>query len=285
MYRLQRPAALSTDPESSCGFPEIFGNIRNKNQNIASCSSLLKWNTLTSALLPQILLLLFLNSLGRGGRLFNWTKMAAGEHRKIHNVSLKTERFTMLALRRRLHYPSRVKLRNDYFFTWLGSFSHDDYPKIKTAVVAQSNRFTSWHVSTKLWKAAWVKGIRIQACLYTENQNLCTTDEAQNRLTLTCHNPVRSHSSEDSDERVIIVQETAINQQVSGLVFGLNIFDLDHGVQVDSVKEPILRDSVAPRHVSHHRTSPLDDHLDHSSVIFKDVQLGFALRKSPFLVT
>ena len=31
-------------------------------------------------------------------------------------------------------------------------------------------------------------------------------------------------------------------------VFGVNIFDLDLGVQVDSVKQPILRDSVGSRY-------------------------------------
>ena len=51
-----------------------------------------------------------------------------------------------------------------------------------------------------------MKGIRIHSCLYTNNKNLCTKDESQNRLTLTCHNPVRLYSSEDSDERVVIDQ-------------------------------------------------------------------------------
>ena len=36
------------------------------------------------------------------------------------------------------------------------------------------------------------------------------------------------------------------------------------------------RDSVGSRHVPHHRTSSFDDHHDHSVVVFKNVQLGFA---------
>ena len=33
-------------------------------------------------------------------------------------------------------------------------------------------------------------------------------------------------------------------------------------------------------HVSHHRTSALYDHLDHSFIVFKNVQLRFTLRRS-----
>ena len=36
-----------------------------------------------------------------------------------------------------------------------------------------------------------------------------------------------------------ITRKTSFNRRVSELVFGINIFDLDFGVQVDSVKQPI----------------------------------------------
>ena len=36
----------------------------------------------------------------------------------------------------------------------------------------------------------------------------------------------------------LITRETAFSQHVSELVFGVNIFDMDLGVQVDSVKQP-----------------------------------------------
>ena len=62
-------------------------------------------------------------------------------------------------------------------------------------------------------------------------------------------------------------------------VFGVNIFDLDLGVQVDSVKHPSSRNSVGCRLVSHHRTSALNGHVDHSFVIFKNVQLRLTLRR------
>ena len=87
------------------------------------------------------------------------------------------------------------------------------FTKIKTAVVVQSNRFTSSQEYTKLWKAAWVEGIRIHSCLYTENMILYTESWratvcriVQNQLTLTRLSPFRSYSSEDSDERVVIDQ-------------------------------------------------------------------------------
>ena len=72
----------------------------------------------------------------------------------------------------------------------------------------------------------------------------------------------------------LITRETAFSQQISELVFGVNIFDLDLAVQVDSVQQPILRELMGSRHVPHHRTLSFDDHLDHNIVVFKNVQLG-----------
>ena len=60
----------------------------------------------------------------------------------------------------------------------------------------------------------------------------------------------------------------------------MHICDLDLWVQVDSVKQPIWRDSVDSGYVSHHRTSSFDDRLDHCLVIFKNVQLCFTLRRT-----
>ena len=61
--------------------------------------------------------------------------------------------------------------------------------------------------------------------------------------------------------------------------FGVNVFDLDLEVQVDSVKQPVLHDSVGSRHVSQCWTSALDDHLDHSFGVFKNVKLRLTLRR------
>ena len=73
--------------------------------------------------------------------------------------------------------------------------------------------------------------------------------------------------------------EVAFGQQVRLLVFGVNVFDLDLLLQVDSVKQPIKRDFVHSGHMSHRRTSTFNDHLDHCFVVFKDVQLSLALRR------
>ena len=67
---------------------------------------------------------------------------------------------------------------------------------------------------------------------------------------------------------------------VSKLVVGVNIFDLDFGVQVDPFKQPIKCDSVTSRHMSHRGTSSFDYHFDHGFVVFKNVQMRFILRRT-----
>ena len=42
-------------------------------------------------------------------------------------------------------------------------------------------------------------------------------------------------------------------QHVCKLVLGVNVFDLDLGVQIDSIKQPIKSDSVGSGNVSHCR--------------------------------
>ena len=83
-----------------------------------------------------------------------------------------------------------------------------------------------------------------------------------------------------------ITRKTSCGQQVSELFFGVNIFDLDFWVQVDSVKQPIQRDTVDHRHVSHHWASSFDDNLDHCLVVFNNVQPRFTLwEEVAFVVT
>ena len=60
---------------------------------------------------------------------------------------------------------------------------------------------------------------------------------------------------------------------------GVNIFDLDFGFQVDSVEQPMKRNSVGSGHVSHCRTSSFENHLDDSFGVFKNLQLRLALRR------
>ena len=79
----------------------------------------------------------------------------------------------------------------------------------------------------------------------------------------------------EQTEKVIpfITNDIAFRQHVCELVFGINVFDLDFGLQVDSVKQPIERKFVGSEHVSHRRTSAINDHLGHCFVVFTDVQL------------
>ena len=53
----------------------------------------------------------------------------------------------------------------------------------------------------------------------------------------------------------LITRETALCQDVCKLVLGVNIFDLNLGVQIDSIKQPIESNSVGPGNMSHRWTS------------------------------
>ena len=68
-------------------------------------------------------------------------------------------------------------------------------------------------------------------------------------------------------------------QYVCELVLGVNAFDLDLRVQIDSVKQPNKNNSVGPGNMSHCRASSLCDHLDHCFVVFKDFQQSFLTRR------
>ena len=71
----------------------------------------------------------------------------------------------------------------------------------------------------------------------------------------------------------------ALCQYVCELVFGVNVFDLDLGVQIDSIKQPIKSNSMGSRHMSHCRASSLYDHLDYCFVVFKNVEHRTKLRR------
>ena len=60
--------------------------------------------------------------------------------------------------------------------------------------------------------------------------------------------------------------------------FGVDIFDLGLGVQVNSVEQPVKSNSVGPGNMSHCRTSPFDNPLYYSLVVFKDVQHSSLVR-------
>ena len=58
-------------------------------------------------------------------------------------------------------------------------------------------------------------------------------------------------------------------KDVGKLVFGVDVLDLDFGVQIDSIEQPIKRNSVGPGNMSHCGTPSFNDHLDHCFVVFK----------------
>ena len=59
---------------------------------------------------------------------------------------------------------------------------------------------------------------------------------------------------------------------VSELVFGVDVFDLDFGVQINSIKQPIKRNSVSSGNMSHCRASSIYNHLDHCFIVLKHIQ-------------
>ena len=63
-----------------------------------------------------------------------------------------------------------------------------------------------------------------------------------------------------------ITCEISLCQYVCELVLGVNVFDLNLEIKIDSIKQPIKCNSVGSGNVSHWRTSSHYDHLDHFRV-------------------
>ena len=68
----------------------------------------------------------------------------------------------------------------------------------------------------------------------------------------------------------LIAGEILLCQYVCKLVFGVNIFDLNLRIQIDSVKKPVKCNSKGSGHMSHCWTSAFNDHFDHCFIVFKD---------------
>ena len=96
--------------------------------------------------------------------------------------------------------------------------------------------------------------------------------------TRTCR---KTHDVEQTQKVIpLISRETSFGQNVSKLVLGVNIFDLDFRIQVDPIKQPIKSDTVSSRHMSQSGTSSFNYNLDHGFVVFTDVQLRFPLGRT-----
>ena len=59
-----------------------------------------------------------------------------------------------------------------------------------------------------------------------------------------------------------ITCEIPLDQCVCELVFGVDVFDLDFGVQINLIEQPIKSNSVSSGHVSHCRTSAFHNHVN-----------------------
>ena len=71
----------------------------------------------------------------------------------------------------------------------------------------------------------------------------------------------------------------SLGQHVCEWFFGVNVFDLDFGVQIDSIAQPIKSNSVGSGNMSHCRSPSLYSHLDHCFVVFKHIQQSFCMRR------
>ena len=67
-------------------------------------------------------------------------------------------------------------------------------------------------------------------------------------------------------------------QNVSKLVFDVDVFDLDLRIQINSIEQPIKSNSVSPGNMSHCRTPSFDNHFDHCFVVFKHIQQSLLAR-------
>ena len=68
-------------------------------------------------------------------------------------------------------------------------------------------------------------------------------------------------------------------QYVCELVLGVNVPDLDLGVQIDSMKQPIKSNSEGPGNMPHCGTPAFDYHFNHGFIVLKHVQHHNGLRK------
>ena len=68
-----------------------------------------------------------------------------------------------------------------------------------------------------------------------------------------------------------ITCETLLCQDVCKLVLGVNVFDLDFGVQIDSIEQPGKSNSMGSLNMSHCWTPAFHNHFDHSFIVFKHI--------------
>ena len=71
----------------------------------------------------------------------------------------------------------------------------------------------------------------------------------------------------------LITCEMSFGQNVCKLILGVNTSDPNLWNEIDSVKQPVKRTSVGSGNMSSSGTSTSDGHVDHSFIVFKNIQL------------
>ena len=74
----------------------------------------------------------------------------------------------------------------------------------------------------------------------------------------------------------LITCEISFGSDVSKLFFGVHVLDLDFWVQVNSIEQPIKRNSVGAGNMSHCGTPSFNDHC---FVVLKHIQQSFLMRR------
>ena len=69
-----------------------------------------------------------------------------------------------------------------------------------------------------------------------------------------------------------ITCEIPLCQDVCKLILGVDVFDLDFWIQINSIEQPIKSNSVGFGDVSHCRTSAFHNHFDYSFIVLKHIQ-------------
>ena len=66
--------------------------------------------------------------------------------------------------------------------------------------------------------------------------------------------------------------EIPLCQDVCKLVLSVDVFDLDLGIGIDSIEQPIKSNSVSSGNMSHCWTSAFHNHFNNSFIVLKHIQ-------------
>ena len=69
----------------------------------------------------------------------------------------------------------------------------------------------------------------------------------------------------------LITCAISLGQYGMRVVLGVDVVDLDFGIQVDSIEQPI-KNSVSPGNMSHCGTSAFNNHFNYSLIVLEHIQ-------------